>query len=162
MNSGFPIECPSCGAEVAETEFDGVFIRRCRECAGAWLHEEEIRLLLQTTELSLSEEERAAVHRRWLERAARLPGAERACPKCAVPMERFQFLVSSGVHLSFCPNNHGIWLEPGELEEILRVMAELEARDPVAAAHVAARRLRPPAGFPRSSERIRLDLSEFA
>ena len=40
------------------------------------------------------------------------------CPKCGDQMQTFQYAVNSGVLLDRCPNRHGLWLDPGELEQV--------------------------------------------
>jgi Zn-finger nucleic acid-binding protein len=41
----------------------------------------------------------------------------RICPGCDAEMDRAQFHYSSGIWIDTCPNNHGVWLDGGELQE---------------------------------------------
>lgn len=48
---------------------------------------------------------------------ARKSSAARTCPVCSKGMEQRALM---GVIIDVCPNNDGVWLDNGELEEIMK------------------------------------------
>lgn len=121
--------CPANGEplviiEVAEIELDV-----CPAGHGMWFDADELRMLFMKAgapEGLLSLDMR-------LERLKKVEGVRRRCPRCkrkmwqvAAPGE------SEHVILDACPDDHGLWFDHGELEEILRAhLGEGEALDKV-------------------------------
>ncbi len=54
------------------------------------------------------------------------PEEPRHCPVCGQQMQRFNYAINTGVFLDRCPQKHGIWLDPGELEQVQIVMEEFD------------------------------------
>ncbi len=113
--------CPACGdahhLSGRRIETDVSFLE-CQRCGGIWLGHEAFGHL----------QERARLKEiRWLgeEAAERQPATSqtgplyRKCPMCAKQMSRRNFEYRSGVIIDVCPS-HGLWLDLGELERILR------------------------------------------
>jgi Zn-finger nucleic acid-binding protein len=50
-------------------------------------------------------------------------GGDALCPRCAVPMMPFNYAGDSGVVLDKCPGCARLWLDGGDLERILAVVA---------------------------------------
>jgi len=49
------------------------------------------------------------------------------CPVCRVEMDRGRFAATSTVVIDACPHQHGLWLDAGELGEVLRYARHREA-----------------------------------
>lgn len=141
-------DCPGCGASLHPTAArHGVEIDACASCGGIWLDAGELELLTSgldpvpgtgaTDEAGL----RARVP------AARPRDAEvryRECARCREIMTRRNFGTISGVIVDACPR-HGVFLDPGELEEVEAfIAAGGRAVGEQARARAAARQLPPP------------------
>ena len=99
-------------------EFNGVELDFCPACEGCWLDEGELGLVVAgKTELP-------ADWTRWASRASR-----RRCPHCGRRM-RTGPLPGTDVEAEACGHRHGLWLDRGELQQIMK--------SPGAAAPVAA------------------------
>jgi len=108
-----------------EHTYEGVEIDTCQSCGGTWLDWGELTPIIRTYDKKFSFEERLQhLRQRGADRA---PNLVLHCPKCSARLQRFQYAVSSGVFLDRCPE-HGLWLDPGELDKIQIVMEELDHR----------------------------------
>jgi Zn-finger nucleic acid-binding protein len=120
------IKCPACDGEMNEIAYEGVMIDLCGECGGGWLDQKEIGAIVDNREKTFSEEEQIdALSERQKNGDREHPVR---CPKCGDQMQTFQYAVNSGVFLDRCPNRHGLWLDPGELEQVQIVMEEHSER----------------------------------
>ena len=106
------MNCPVCEQEVMIVlELDNVEVDYCVGCQGVWLDEGELELLLDETERK--EELLYSI-------AAAVNIRERTivCPICGIEMSKMK-LGETEVIIDKCPENHGLWFEQGELEEII-------------------------------------------
>jgi len=109
--------CPEDGMELRETDCHGVKIHECPKCLGRWFDRDELRRAKDRTDEDL----------RWLDfdpfaGEAKRPEASkgtRLCPKDSVPMGYIQY-EKSGVRVDKCSKCHGIWLDHGEFERIIK------------------------------------------
>ncbi len=94
-------------------EYKDIEIDCCPECQGIWLDEGELDLLFDDHALTLDFLTGGAPDAAHGEQA-------RPCPLCDTPMRK---AVSAGpkpvVH-DFCPHNHGLWFDGGELQTIIK------------------------------------------
>ncbi len=93
-------------------ELDEVEIDHCLSCRGIWLDAGELELLLgdpEDTDQFLSSFE--------ADRASKEKG--RKCPICLKKMEKVLCGTDRKVRIDRCRNKDGIWLDAGELEEIV-------------------------------------------
>ena len=104
--------CPSCNQPLVVLEMDEVQVDHCLGCGGVWLDAGELSLILHGR-LDASEEE-------WL-RAGKV--GERRCPLCREKMS-LAVLPKSGVEIDLCGRRHGVWLDAGELQQIIGAEAD--------------------------------------
>ena len=119
-------ECPSCGSDrhllSRSLGNPPLAVMECERCGGLWLDNKVFQLLEEravaaavTGDTFLHESERGR------------PGQDpdphgrfyRSCPLCGVLMHRRNYGKRSGVLIDSC-RNHGLWLDLGELETLLR------------------------------------------
>jgi Zn-finger nucleic acid-binding protein len=93
-------------------ELDDVEIDRCFSCGGIWLDRGELELLLEG---SAAREEFISSFRIDTETDEK----PRRCPICDKRMEKVRCGGEKGVLIDRCKNGDGIWLDRGELREIL-------------------------------------------
>jgi Zn-finger nucleic acid-binding protein len=105
--------------------YERIHLELCQSCHGVWLDHGEIATIVadKTHKFSLSEKSQAIKDK----------GKDRShkpinCPKCKSTMIVNQYAFSTGVLIDRCPNDHGIWLDHGELERVQIVMEQEDHR----------------------------------
>lgn len=123
--------CPRCQGRFVSESVRGVTIDRCSGCSGIWLDDGEIVQLLK----SFSAQQPIGNLKTLLEhRFAGIPVPERTsvelCPKCQTAMNPVNYDYNSGVVIDQCPRHHGLWLDRGELERLIKhnAAAEIDAQ----------------------------------
>jgi len=95
-----------------------VTVRACPGCGGTFLPHSDLAIIAREEGAPRSEAERQAAANAATGRAADDPGAYiRRCPICRALLRRYVYAFSSGVVVDAC-EDHGIWLDAGELERI--------------------------------------------
>ena len=95
------ILCPRDGEILAKTTSNGFVVFRCPECKGVWLPPELVRPAVGE-----------------LDDSARGNPTELCCPGCRASL--FELLYQE-VHIDHCPTCGGLWLDRGELEQLLEI-----------------------------------------
>jgi Zn-finger nucleic acid-binding protein len=93
-------------------ELDEVEIDHCVECEGIWLDGGELEILL----------ENSAAKDGFLASFEKDEGSKerlRKCPICDKKMEKVLYGGTKRIRIDRCRKNDGIWLDKGELREIL-------------------------------------------
>jgi Zn-finger nucleic acid-binding protein len=106
------LNCPVCRQPMIVLELDQVEIDYCTTCGGIWLDAGELELLLGD---SVEKDGFLASFE------ADAAGGEkhRRCPICSKKMEKVVCGAEKRVRIDRCRRNDGIWLDEGELEEIV-------------------------------------------
>jgi Zn-finger nucleic acid-binding protein len=99
-------------------EFEGVEIDRCLECRGTWLDRGELELLTELAGVEAGELAEA------LRRARAVGKGRRRCPRCRRRMEVIEVGRETRVELDRCPVGHGLWLDRGEVQTVVRSFSE--------------------------------------
>ncbi len=109
--------CPANGEPLVIIEVEDVELDVCPEGHGIWFDADELRMLF------LKAGVRNELHAldKKLERMKKGGGPKRRCPRCSRKMWHVRS-PGKGEHviLDACPDDHGLWFDHGELEEILR------------------------------------------
>jgi Zn-finger nucleic acid-binding protein len=113
--------CADCHRELLQTDYHGINVDECPNCLGRWFDRDELRRAKDRTDQYL----------RWLDfdLFARDPGSPPAnarahlCPRCSVRMGQIAY-ESSGVIVDKCSSCHGVWLNHGEFEKIVKHLHE--------------------------------------
>lgn len=103
--------CPVCNEPMIVLELNKVEIDYCTNCSGIWLDKGELELLYSLDESKdelkiLFTENKSITEKSY------------KCPICRKRMIKIQFNNSEFV-IDKCPDNHGLWFDKGELENIL-------------------------------------------
>ncbi len=107
-----PPECPNCSAGLGK-RFCGVGeVYYCSICEGLWVEQEQLGELLTAPDemvqaFLVEAKDTSHTYQRSYE--------SRVCPSCDELMDNYQFNYSSGIWIDACPNQHGVWLDGGEL-----------------------------------------------
>jgi len=109
------MHCPVCQTTLRTVRSGDLEIDVCPHCGGTFFDRGELRDTLDRV-LTTGEVPDAPLE---LDRQAvsvrRLQEADRACPRCAVPMNKFNYCYDSNIILDRCGQCGGIWADRGEV-----------------------------------------------
>ena len=106
--------CPVCHKSMIILEFDQIEIDYCPSCAGCWLDQGELELMLEMSDEMFD-----------LSKFQSSRKGKRRCPRCRKKL-RVDTYPGTNVEVDICPNDGGIWLDKGELLSI----AKLDSSNP--------------------------------
>ncbi|MBD3267618.1 hypothetical protein GF373_13195 [bacterium] len=112
--------CPHCGEPLVVFELEAVEIDYCVDCGGTWLDAGEMELLLEM-EGAESGHLADVLLTAQANKKTQLP-----CPRCKTKMDAFCIGEDKKVELDRCPRQHGIWLDAGEMNQIINEFHEGE------------------------------------
>ncbi len=112
--------CPRCHTPLSSEEHGDIVMERCDQCGGRFLDPDDLKAILEMVRLPVT----GTATRMGVD----LTGVneDAACPHCNVPMEPFNYAGDSGVILDKCHGCGGLWLDKGDLERVLAVVAASE------------------------------------
>lgn len=127
--SRYTVEKPGCGRicprchiplQLIDLGLDGKFyIERCTRCLGLFFDPNELETLLDKTISHVHEVDRPRLDEiRNVKRSCEYALGYIDCPVCKKLMQRINFGSGSGVIVDKC-REHGLWLDGGELRQIL-------------------------------------------
>lgn len=106
------LPCPACSNNLVENTYGGVAIDECWHCKGIWLDKGELEQLADKTHFLPDRLRRPQnVPTRELR-----PEGTRPCPRCG---HTLQSQLVKGVRLDMCSDCQGLWLDQGELNQLL-------------------------------------------
>jgi Zn-finger nucleic acid-binding protein len=108
------MHCPVCHKSMIILEYEQIEIDYCPSCAGCWLDQGELELMLDMDDKIFD-----------LSKFKSAPKGKRRCPRCRKKL-RVNMFPGTDVEIDICPNDGGIWLDKGELLTI----AKLESDSP--------------------------------
>lgn len=107
------MNCPKCPAEpLAKRTVNAVEVDACPRCQGVWFDQSELATLL-AGDLSAAR----AVARGEADPAANRQPAR--CPRDGTVLLRVVSARNSAVVVDYCPQCRGVWLDAGELAQLL-------------------------------------------
>ena len=114
------MKCPRCKSDLFVVEYRDIELDYCPSCGGLWFDSGEMDLL----------SEKSGKECATLRPSADAKEALLRCPICRVRMDkRLMGSETEPVLVDLCPSCEGLWLDRGELEQILN---QTGAADPVA------------------------------
>jgi Zn-finger nucleic acid-binding protein len=102
--------CPDCKEPLVVFELEGVEIDHCLACGGTWLDPGELELLAELEGLQSSEIVKA------LDAAVSGKKSRRRCPRCRF---KLRAVTLNRIELDRCPRCHGLWMDRGEIREVI-------------------------------------------
>ena len=114
------MKCPVDGYELEKFAMDSVEVEKCSECQGLWFTKSEIRQV----------QEAEGVDESWMgfdlwadPEAFKAERSARKCPVCSQNMATIIY-GSTEVKVDYCMEEHGLWLDHGEIESIVDSLRE--------------------------------------
>jgi len=114
------MDCPVCKEPMITLELENVEIDYCQSCEGIWLDAGELEMLLGGSEHTES-------FVKSFTKSGSLTEKERRCPICLKKMEK---VLAGDVLIDRCKKGDGLWLDGGELQQILE-KAKLDEADKI-------------------------------
>jgi Zn-finger nucleic acid-binding protein len=112
--------CPRCNVPLLVEEHGDIVMERCDRCGGRWMAPDDLKAVLDLIRLPVQ----GSAVRMGIDLTDVKEDA--ACPHCGVPMEPFNYAGDSGIILDKCRGCGGLWLDGGDLERVLAVVAASE------------------------------------
>jgi hypothetical protein len=109
--------CPVCKNPMVVLELDQIEIDHCLHCGGIWLDAGELELLLET------EEDRTRLKNLLIE-VDSVKEKKYPCPICSKKMNKVFVGEEKKILIDQCKRNHGLWLDKGELEEVIELSTQ--------------------------------------
>lgn len=100
--------CPECHRRFVLVTANKEELDCCKKCRSIWLDTGELQHLS-----GLLDEIPG--------RALKSRESKRSCPMCKQAMMEYQFARGTNLMVDACPNDHGVYLQRGELERILQI-----------------------------------------
>jgi uncharacterized protein len=113
--------CPVCHKDAVIVEFNRIELDYCPGCGGVWFDAGELDLLMEAGGLGDS--------RGYLKSVAGAPEAaspekKRRCPICRSKMKKAYIDEDRKILIDACPNGDGIWFDGGEVDQLVKQIAE--------------------------------------
>ncbi|MDD5145982.1 MAG: zf-TFIIB domain-containing protein [Candidatus Pacebacteria bacterium] len=112
--------CPNCKKELGNAIFYGIDVDYCPKCLGVWFEEDELRWAKDLSDRNLT----------WLDidlwkddEKFKISRDKKLCPECRLPLYEVNY-GTSRIMVDVCNVCHGIWLDRGEFEEIIKYLKE--------------------------------------
>jgi len=109
------IECPKCANSLESKTLETIPVDQCPTCQGIWFDEQELQSVL-----TRSHELRRGLHGR--NRDPSLDQKRGACPRDKSALLRAFSATDEHIVLDMCPECHGLWLDGGELDQLIKAM----------------------------------------
>jgi len=110
------MNCPKCRTVLKRDEYQGIEIDKCPNCGGMWFDADELDDL-EDQAFSVDNLKGSLIHyaveTNW------------PCPHCGKFLKKFQYRLYS-LELEYCESGDGFWLDAGEAERVLEIMAQRE------------------------------------
>jgi len=119
--------CPTCKSPMIVVEHKKIELDYCPECHGVWFDSGELGLFLD----SLNLENRGQFVSNMLNAPeAKIPEKKRRCPICAQKMRKVVVGDKLGILIDVCRKADGLWLDGGEVGELIKQLPEKPSGKP--------------------------------
>lgn len=105
------LHCPACGGNLKPNDLGQVEIDECPRCNGLWLDHGELEQLVQAKNVPAR-----LLRTKSTKFLSLRPEGTRPCPRCSKILVG---TVVKGVRLDLCSDCQGLWLDQGELNDLL-------------------------------------------
>jgi Zn-finger nucleic acid-binding protein len=109
------MKCPKCSADLVKQIHHGIEVDSCTNDHGMWFSVQQLGQLEGETFKGGDHEKGTLIF-------SSTP-SEFKCPKCSAPLRQFDYRLYD-LTLEYCENKDGFWLDAGEDERVLQLMAQ--------------------------------------
>lgn len=120
------MKCPRCMNQLKPVSLEDIVLDVCEACEGIWFDKNELETIcrLEEQQLLSSEISKSLVKDHHFSQTAYKDRL--LCPRCSAPMKSYIYSYDSGICLDNCQLCGGIWVDDGELKEIIDYIYEHE------------------------------------
>jgi len=114
------MNCPRDGQALEEAQLEHVSVHDCSSCGGVWFQADELHRAEANADKWIG----------WIDvdvfGAAQKTGRRsgRRCAVCGHEMNTLEY-PHSNVEIEVCPSEHGVWLDKGEFDKIVKALDDL-------------------------------------
>ncbi len=120
------MKCPLDKNDMIVIEYQNIELDYCVECEGIWFDSGELDLLVS----KLQEDASGISYGDLLTpQIASVSETKRKCPVCGKKMDKAWIGNNPRVLIDSCPVGDGIWVDGGELHQIIRQLGHSESKD---------------------------------
>lgn len=125
------MNCPRCSVELKPVKIKGIELDICDTCEGIWFDNGELDKVCNLGESSLetSDISKSLIRDNSLNKSTK--SKTLTCPHCNSTLERFIYSYDSNILLDACKICHGIWLDDGELKEVIDYVYRFQSKSEV-------------------------------
>lgn len=112
------MNCPRCATPMQPVQVGNTEVDHCPQCEGSWYDLAELGRMF-----GVPDKQMRTTH--LVDRVDQPVDLEKpvACPRCGAQMERNRYLKDCEVLVDRC-DEHGVWLDGGELDALLKHMGQ--------------------------------------
>lgn len=121
------MNCPRCKTNLKSVLVKGVELDMCQSCDGVWFDKDE---LIKVINASTEELEVSSISDSlYADKLTQSPNKETGlvCPECSSRMDGIIYCYDSSINIDACRICGGIWLDDGEIKEIIEYVHKNQA-----------------------------------
>jgi len=113
------MNCPICDIELKHASIKNVAIDFCDTCQGIWCSKDELEKIAMLGREYIANSLIAKSIIKDLQDTKTQKKSLHLCPNCEASLEKFNYSYDSDIFLETCKICNGIWLDDGELGDII-------------------------------------------
>ncbi|MCS7165372.1 MAG: zf-TFIIB domain-containing protein [Candidatus Calescibacterium sp.] len=126
------MNCPRCRTfgnevELKQISISEILIDVCDECGGIWFDKQELGQAIQTSKEEIQKLTETLSNAIEFDKTK---DVEMNCPKCNDKMFKYRYMYTSNIYIDGCDKCEGVWIDKGELLEIINYLEEASKVDP--------------------------------
>jgi len=125
--------CPACKHDLIVIEYHNIELDCCNNCRGVWFDSGELELLLRSQGLKEQQEFFDGILK---SQEATSSEEKRNCPICGRKMKKTGIGGQPEILIDACRDNHGLWFDGGEVNQLVKRLAAEHPREPDSRGHV--------------------------
>lgn len=124
--------CPRCKTRgeisyLKKANLDNIQVDICEKCGGIWFDKDELGQATKVTQEEIQKLESLLENTQQIEK---FEDVELNCPTCDLPMMKYRYMYTSNIYIDSCEKCGGIWIDKGELIQIINYLEESSKVDP--------------------------------
>lgn len=113
------MNCPVCNVEMKSVSLKNINVDYCDKCEGIWCDKDELEKVTMLGRDYLSTSPIAKVLKKNPQNIRTQKNSSLLCPGCEATLEKFNYSYESDIFLETCKICNGIWMDDGELGDII-------------------------------------------
>ncbi|MFN4219383.1 MAG: zf-TFIIB domain-containing protein [bacterium] len=123
--------CPRCKTRgeiyhLKKANLENIEIDICENCGGIWFDKSELGQAVKISSEEIQKLTNILENTNQVEKE----DVELNCPRCDIPMMKYRYMYTSNIYIDSCEKCEGIWIDKGELIQIINYLEESSKIDP--------------------------------